>query len=73
MTINYLHHTQGTRGYKYQKTERTTNAEIDYLHSKATRLSVERNVHCPNRDAPLLFLKKHCNILLQQCLDSSGK
>ena len=38
MTISYLHHTQGIRGYKYQKTERTAGTEIYYLHSKATRL-----------------------------------
>lgn len=38
MTISYLHHTQGIRGYKYQKTERTKDAEIYYLHSKALRL-----------------------------------
>jgi len=38
MTISYLHHTQGIRGYKYQKTERTAETEIYYLHSKATRL-----------------------------------
>ena len=37
MTISYLHHTQGIRGYKYQKTERTKNTEIYYLHSKALR------------------------------------
>lgn len=39
MTISYLHHTQGIRGYKYQKTERTADTEIYYLHSKATHLS----------------------------------
>ena len=38
MTISYLHHTQGIRGYKYQKTERTADTEIYYLHSKTTRL-----------------------------------
>jgi hypothetical protein len=38
MTISYLHHTQGIRGYKYQKTERTADTEIYYLHSNATRL-----------------------------------
>ena len=42
MTISYLHHTQGIRGYKYQKTERTADTEIYYLHSKAHRLA------CPN-------------------------
>ena len=39
MTISYLHHTQGIRGYKYQKTERTVGVEIYSLHSKATQLS----------------------------------
>jgi hypothetical protein len=35
MTISSLYHTQGIRGYKYQKTERTADTEIYYLHSKA--------------------------------------
>jgi len=39
MTISHLHHTQGIRGYKYQKIERTADTEIYYLHSKAMRLS----------------------------------
>jgi len=42
MTISSLYHTQGIRGYKYQKTERTKDTEIYYLHSKALRLD------CPN-------------------------
>jgi len=39
MTISSLYHTQGIRGYKYQKTERTKDTEIYYLHSKALRLA----------------------------------
>jgi Zn finger protein HypA/HybF involved in hydrogenase expression len=35
MTTSSLHHTQGIRGYKYQKTERTADCEIYYLHSEA--------------------------------------
>ena len=38
MTISSLYHTQGIRGYKYQKTERTKDTEIYDLHSKALRL-----------------------------------
>ena len=50
MTISYLHHTQGIRGYKYQKTERTADTEIYYLHSKATRLPCPT---CLSRDTSL--------------------
>ena len=39
MTISSLYHTQGIRGYNYQKTERTADTEIYYLHSKALRLA----------------------------------
>lgn len=39
MTINSLYHTQGIRGYKYQKTARTNDTEIYYLHSKALQLA----------------------------------
>ena len=39
MTISSLYHTQGIRGYKYQKTGRTKDTEIYYLHSKALRVA----------------------------------
>jgi hypothetical protein len=39
MTISSLYHTQGIRGYKYQKTERTKDTEIYYLYSKALQLA----------------------------------
>ena len=42
MLISSLQHTQGIVGYNYQKTERTSDTEIYYLHSKATHLP------CPN-------------------------
>jgi len=32
MTISSLDPTQGNRGYKYPKTERTKDTEIYYLH-----------------------------------------
>ena len=35
MTTSSLYHTQGTHGYNYQKTERTAESEIYYLHSSA--------------------------------------
>jgi hypothetical protein len=33
MTTSSLYHTQGIRGYQYQKTERTADTEVYYLHS----------------------------------------
>ena len=42
MLISSLQNTQGIVGYNYQKTERTSDTEIYYLHSKATHLP------CPN-------------------------
>ena len=51
MTISYLHHTQGIRGYKYQKTERTKDTEIYYLHSKALRLSCPA---CQSRETSIV-------------------
>ena len=35
MTTSYLYHTQGIRGYQYQKTERAAGVEIYCLHSTA--------------------------------------
>lgn len=35
MTTSSLYHTQGIRGYNYQKVERTADTEIYYLHSTA--------------------------------------
>lgn len=37
MTTSSLYHTQGTRGYNYQKTERTADTEIYYLRPSAKR------------------------------------
>ena len=37
MLISSLYHTQGIVGYNYQKTERTKDTEIYYLHSKTKR------------------------------------
>ena len=42
MTTSSLYHTQGIRGFKYQKTERVKGSEIYYLHSTAKRLSCPR-------------------------------
>ncbi len=39
MLISSLQHTQGIVGYNYQKTERTKDTEIYYLHSRAMRLA----------------------------------
>jgi hypothetical protein len=39
MTTSSLYHTQGIRGYNYQKTERTKDTEIYYLHSNALQLA----------------------------------
>jgi len=39
MTTSSLYHTQGIRGYKYQKTHRAKDIEIYYLHSTATELA----------------------------------
>jgi hypothetical protein len=38
MTISSLYHTQGIRGYKYQKTTRTADTEVYHLHSMAKQL-----------------------------------
>ena len=43
MSISSLYHTQGIVGYNYQKTERTKDTEIYYLHSKTTQAA------CPKR------------------------
>ena len=51
MTISSLYHTQGIRGYKYQKTERIAETEIYYLHSKATRLPCPA---CRSRETALV-------------------
>lgn len=51
MTISSLYHTQGIRGYKYQKTERTKGAEIYYLHSATKALSCPR---CHSRNTSIV-------------------
>ena len=50
MATSSLYHTQGIRGYKYQKTERTKDTEIYYLHSTAKLLACPR---CQSRDASI--------------------
>ncbi|RKX35104.1 MAG: hypothetical protein DRP64_19550 [Verrucomicrobia bacterium] len=40
MTTSCLNHTQGIRGYKYKKTERTADTEIYYLHSTAKQVGL---------------------------------
>ncbi len=42
MTTSSLYHTQGIRGFKCQKTERTKDTEIYYLHSTAKNLACSR-------------------------------
>jgi len=51
MTTSSLYHTQGIRGYKYQKTKRTKDTEIYYLHSKAHRLACPE---CNSRQTSLV-------------------
>ncbi len=51
MTTSSLYHTQGIRGYKYQKTERTKGAEIYYLHSTAKQLACPS---CQSRDTSIV-------------------
>jgi len=51
MTISSLYHTQGIRGYNYQKTERTPETEIYYLHSQASHCSCPI---CKSRDTSLV-------------------
>lgn len=51
MTTSSLYHTQGIRGYKYQKTERTKDTEIYYLHSTAKQLDCPR---CQSRDTSIV-------------------
>ena len=51
MTTSSLYHTQGIRGYKYQKTERTGDCEIYYLHSTTKQLACPR---CQSRDTSIV-------------------
>jgi len=55
MTISSLYHTQGIRGYKYQKTERTKDTEIYYLHSKALSLACPE---CNSRQTSIVHTGK---------------
>jgi hypothetical protein len=41
MQTSSLYHTQGIRGYQYQKTERRSGTEIYYLHS------MHKQLDCP--------------------------
>ncbi len=51
MTTSSLYHTQGIRGYNYQKTERTLNTEIYYLHSQASHCACPK---CKSRKTSLV-------------------
>ncbi len=42
MTTSSLYHTQGIRGYQYQKTERAGDTETYYIHSTA------QQINCPS-------------------------
>ena len=46
MTTSSLYHTQGIRGYKYEKTKRVADTEIYYIHSTAKCLT------CPRCQSP---------------------
>lgn len=51
MTTSSLYHTQGIRGYQYQKTERTADTEVYYLHSTRKRLACPC---CQSRETSLV-------------------
>ena len=51
MTTSSLYHTQGIRGFKYQKTERTKDTEIYYLHSTAKKLACPR---CQSKETSMV-------------------
>lgn len=51
MTTSSLYHTQGIRGYTYQKTERRGTEEVYYLQSSARQLSCSR---CQSRSVSIV-------------------
>lgn len=51
MTTSSLYHTQGTRGFKHQKTERKGCTEYHHLHSTATHLSCP---HCHSKKTSIV-------------------
>jgi hypothetical protein len=51
MTTSSLYHTQGIRGYKYQKTQRTKDTEIYSLHSTASHLACPA---CQSKDTSIV-------------------
>jgi len=59
MAISFLYPTQRIRDYKYQKTKRTKDTEIYYLHSKARRLACPG---CNSRQTSLVQTGKTRNI-----------
>lgn len=59
MTTSCLYHTQGIRGYKYQKTERIGSLEIYHLHSTANHLSCP---HCKSAATKLIQTGKSRDI-----------
>ncbi len=64
MTTSSLYHTQGIRGFKYQKTERTKDTEIYYLHSLAKFLACPR---CESRDTSIAMTGK-CRDIRGLCI-----
>lgn len=64
MTTSSLYHTQGIRGFKYQKTERVKDTEIYYLHSTATHLACAR---CESRDTAIVRTGK-CRDIRGLCI-----
>ncbi len=59
MTTSSLYHTQGIRGYKYQKTHRTKDTEIYFLHSTATELACPV---CQSTDTSIVQTGRNRNI-----------
>jgi len=59
MTTSSLYHTQGIRGCKYQKTERSKATEVYYLHSTAKHLACPR---CQSRDTSIARTGKYRDI-----------
>ena len=55
MSISALYHTQGIRGFNYQKTERIADTEIYYLHSDAKRLACPQ---CGSRNTSIVNASK---------------
>jgi len=59
MTTSSLYHTQGIRGFKYQKTERKNGTEYYYLHSTTAHLTCPC---CGSADTSIVKTGKTRNI-----------